>query len=106
MTQEITQQLISWLNYKYRSRRVCYKNKQTGKTITEIRTPEKEDTDLIFALYQNKEAPNPNNLYFEFGKFFAKTLDSMGKGDREDGGSYRRRDNTSFIQTVCENYYL
>ena len=56
----------------------------------EIRTPEKEDTDLIFAVYQSKEVPNPRNLYFEFAKSFAKTLDSMGKGDREDGGSYRR----------------
>ena len=92
MTKEITRQLVSWLNYKYRTRRVCYKNKQTGKTITEIRTPEKEDTDLIFAIYQSKEAQNPKNLYFEFAKSFAKTLDSMGKGNREDGVSYRRRE--------------
>jgi integrase len=94
LTEEITQQLVSWLNYKYRTRRVCYKDKQTGKTITEIRTPEKADTDLIFAVYQSKEAPNPRNLYFEFAKSFAKTLDSMGKGDREDGVSYRRREIT------------
>ena len=94
LTEEITQQLTSWLNYKYRTRRISYKNEQTGKTITEIRTPEKKDTDLIFAVYQSKESPNPKNLYFEFAKFFAKTLDSMGKGDREDGGSYRRREIT------------
>jgi integrase len=87
LTEEITQQLVSWLNYKYRTRRVCYNDKQTGKTITEIRTPDKEDTDLIFAVYQSKEAPNPKNLYFEFAKSFAKTLDSKGKGDR--GGRSR-----------------
>jgi hypothetical protein len=79
--------LGSWLNYKYRTRRVCHNDKQTGKTITEIRTPDKEDTDLIFPLYQSKEAPNPRNLYFEFAKLFAKTLDSMCKGDR--GGRSR-----------------
>src|ERR687883_1289804 len=28
LTQEIAQQLTSWLNYKYRTRRVCYKNEQ------------------------------------------------------------------------------
>jgi integrase len=108
LTEEITQQLTSWLNYKYRTRRVCYKNKQTGKTITEIRTPEREDTDLIFAVYQNKEAPNPRILYFEFAKSFAKTLDSMGKGDREDGGSYRRREITlhsfrRFVKTTISD---
>jgi hypothetical protein len=91
LTEEITQQLMSWLNYKYRTRRVCHNDTQTGKTITEIRTPERKDTDLIFAVYQDREVPNPRNLYFEFAKSFAKTLDSMGKGDREDGGSYRRR---------------
>jgi integrase len=108
LTEEITQQLTSWLNYKYRTRRVYYKNKQTGKTITEIRTPEREDTDLIFAVYQNKEAPNPRILYFEFAKLFAKTLDSMGKGDREDGGSYRRREITlhsfrRFVKTTISD---
>jgi hypothetical protein len=27
LTEEITKQLVSWLNYKHRTRRVCYKNK-------------------------------------------------------------------------------
>ena len=108
LTEEIAQQLASWLNYKHRTRRVCYKDKQTGKTITEIRTPEREDTDLIFAVYQNKEAPNPRILYFQFAKSFAKTLNSMGKGDREDGGSYRRREITlhsfrRFVKTTISD---
>jgi integrase len=109
LTEEITQQLVSWLNYKYRTRRVCHNDTQTGKTITEIRTPEREDTDLIFAVYQSKEAPNPRNLYFEFAKLFAKTLDSMGKGDREDGGgSYKRREITlhsfrRFVKTTISD---
>jgi len=108
LTQEIAQQLTSWLNYKYRTRRVCYNDKQTGKTISEIRTPEKKDTDLIFAVYQSKESPNPKNLYFEFAKFFAKTLDSVGKGDREDGDNYRRREITlhsfrRFVKTTISD---
>jgi hypothetical protein len=73
LTEEITRQLTSWLNYKYRTRRETNK---PGKQL-EIRTPEKKDTDLIFAIYQSKESPNPKNLYFEFAKFFAKTLDSI-----------------------------
>jgi integrase len=108
LTQEIRQQLTTWLAYKYRTRRVCYKHKQTGKTIAHIRTPERKDTDLIFAIYQSGEAPNPKNLYFEFAKLFAKTLDSMGKGDRKHGGSYRRREITlhsfgRFVKTTISH---
>jgi hypothetical protein len=35
-------------------------------------------------------------------KTFAKTLDRMGKGDREDGNERRRQNNTSFIQLLQE----
>jgi integrase/recombinase XerD len=91
LTDEITQQLTSWLNYKYRTRRVCYKNKQTGKTTTEIRTPEKKDFDLVFAVYQSTKTPVPSNLYIDFRDSFGKTLDRMNKGDREEGSNGRRR---------------
>jgi hypothetical protein len=108
LTEEMVQQLNPWLNYKYRTRRVCYKDKQTGKTITEHRTPDKEESDLVFAVYQSKGAPNPNNLYFEFAKLFAKTLDSMGKGSREDGSNERRREITlhsfrRFVKTTISD---
>src|SRR5215469_6328948 len=42
LTQELTQQLKAWLHYKYRTRRVCYQDRQNGKTITEYRTPDKK----------------------------------------------------------------
>ena len=63
LTEEIKHQLNTWLNYKYRARRVCYKTsssksvptkhdeqngKKRNKTITEIRTPEKKESDLVF----------------------------------------------------------
>jgi integrase len=91
LTDEMIQQLNSWLNYKYRTRRVCCKDELTGKTITEIRTPEKQQSDLVFAVYQSKEAPDPQNLYFDISRFFAKTFDRMNKGTREDGNERRRQ---------------
>ena len=91
LTQEVTQQLKSWLDYKYRTRRVCYQDKQNGRTITEYRTPHKKDTDLVFAVYQDKKTPNPDFIYDDLGKSFAKTLDRMGKGSREDGNERRRQ---------------
>jgi integrase len=63
LTEEITQQLTSWLDYKYRTRRVCYKDEQTGKTIAEIRTPKKIESDLVFAVYQNKKKHQFHFIY-------------------------------------------
>ena len=35
LTDEVGRQVKSWLDYKYRTRRVCYKGDQDGKTISE-----------------------------------------------------------------------
>ena len=79
LTTELNHQLSSWIEYKYRSRRVCYIG-NNGKTVTEYRTPEKNETGLVFSVYQSIKNPNPNNLYAELCHSFGKTLDRMGKG--------------------------
>jgi integrase len=94
LTEEIKQQLNSWLKYKYRTRRVCYKGEcnKGKKTITEYRTPERNDNDLIFVVHQNtKTRPCLRSLYINLVRSFEKTLDRMGKGDREDGNERRRQ---------------
>jgi len=97
LTEELTQQLRSWLSYKYRKRRVCYKveekeHKDNEKTtISEYRTPDRKENDLLFAVYQNTRMPNPDGIYDDIAKSFAKTLDRMGKGEREDGNEGRRQ---------------
>jgi integrase len=80
LTEELSQQLKSWLDYKYRTRRVCHQDKQNGKVVTEYRTPNKKDIDLVFAVYQDKERPNPEYLYDDLCNSFGKTLDRMNKG--------------------------
>ena len=89
LTDETTQQLKSWLGYKYRRRRVCHS--KDGSTIIEYRTPSKEETDLVFAVYQTKRMPNPDGIYDDIAKAFAKTLDRMGRGEREDSNQNRRQ---------------
>jgi integrase len=91
LTEEITRQLKSWLDYKYRTRRVCHQDKQKGKTITEYRTPDRKETDLVFVVYQDKKTPNPDYFYDELGKSFAKTLDRSGSGNMDDGSLRRRQ---------------
>ena len=50
LTSEVAHQLSSWFDYKYRSRRICYSS-NTGKTVTEYRTPKKNETrSNIFSL--------------------------------------------------------
>lgn len=87
LTSELGNQISSWLDYKYRTRRVCYSNKN-GKTITEYRTPERNTVDLIFSVHHFN--PEPNHLYVNLRGAFAKTLDRMGKGTREEGNEKRR----------------
>ncbi|MGE5661286.1 MAG: site-specific integrase [Ignavibacteriales bacterium] len=89
LTSELAQQISSWIDYKYRKRRIWHAGKD--KTITQYVTPEKNDADLLFAVYQSATSPNPKNLYVDLVDSFGKTLDRMGKGAREDGSNKRRR---------------
>ena len=100
LTEEISQQLKSWLEYKYRTRRVSYQDKQTGKPITENRTPARTNTDLVFAIYQDKNAPNPLYIYHDLSVSFARTLDRSGKGNWEDNKKRRRITLHSFRRFV------
>jgi integrase len=88
LTLEMSRQISSWIDYKYRKRRICYS--KINKTITQYRTPDKKGTDLVFAVYQSISGPNPKNLYIDLVDSFGKTLDRMGKGVREDGNEKRR----------------
>jgi len=88
LTEELTQQLKSLPDYKYRTRRVCHQH--NGRTIT-VRTPNKEDTDLVFAVYQDRNLPNPESLYDDLAKSFGKTLERSGKGSREENNQRRRQ---------------
>ena len=90
LTREMEHQMKIWLEYKYRKRRICHIDKETGKNICEYRTPEKKSNDLIFSMYQI-EKPRPELLYFNVAHIFSNTLDRIGMGDREDGNHLRRK---------------
>ncbi|MGB8938242.1 MAG: site-specific integrase [Candidatus Nitrosopolaris sp.] len=108
LTEEVINQLRQWLEYKYRTRRVCHKNNHTGRTITEYTAPKRNGDDLIFAVYQDRERANPKVLYFDIVRSFAKTLDRMGKGIREESINNRRRQITlhsfrRFVKTTISD---
>jgi integrase len=89
LTQELVQQISQWLEYKYRTRRICSKEEKGGKTHVEYKTPRKNDHDLLLSL--NQTNPNTRWLYNQLANNFGKTLDRMGKGNREDANHGRRR---------------
>jgi hypothetical protein len=98
LTSEVTNQLNAWLKYQYRTRRVCHrinendKENTNKKAINEYRTPSIKKTDLVFALANNdNQAPDPHSLYIDLSSSFAKTLDRIGNGDREDNNERRRQ---------------
>jgi hypothetical protein len=76
------------LHYKYRTRRVCFKDERTGKTITENRTPERKETD--FLLFANKGLILTVSMMI-LVNLLQKTLDRVGKGDKEHGNTNRRQ---------------
>jgi hypothetical protein len=85
----MTEQIKLWLDFKYRKRRICSTDKKTGKTITEYRTPEKRQNELLFSINRISN-PKPEVLYSNLGAFFAKTLDRIDMGSREDSNEIRR----------------
>src|SRR3954469_6669938 len=99
LTSEVANQLDTWLKYKYRTRRVCHQVKENDKEnickkiINEYRTPSLKKTDLVFASANNgnNQSADPHSLYIDLSSSFAKTLDRMGKGEREDGNERRRQ---------------
>lgn len=84
LTEEVAKQLTIWIDYKYRTRRVSYYDTAEGKSVTQLRTPQKDGRDLLFAVYQSLQNPNPENLYVDLRDAFGKTLDRIGMGAKEE----------------------
>jgi integrase len=89
LTREAVEQLTIWIDYKYRKRRICNKDKETGKIITKYITPEKNQNELIFSMNRT-DNPSPERLYKNLVEIFERTLDRIGMGAREDGNQARR----------------
>ena len=90
LTDELVQQLKSWIEFKYRTRRICSQNKESGKYFSENRTPQRNDDDLIFTS-RKYDSAEPKHVYMDLCHHFEKTLDRMGKGAREHGNKGRRK---------------
>ncbi|MGA9844486.1 MAG: site-specific integrase [Nitrososphaeraceae archaeon] len=93
LTKEATKQLKTWIEFKYRTRRTSYYHKDTGNSISEYRTPQKNNRDLVFSAFSSPTATSVSlqSLYVGLGETFGKTLDRIDMGQREDSPGTKRR---------------
>jgi integrase len=78
LTRELVEQLNKWIDFKYRTRRVSYIDKKTGKSVIETRSPDrsKRINDLVFASSITKEHRKLSirDIYSTLLTAFDKTL--------------------------------
>jgi integrase len=93
LTKEATKQLKTWIEFKYRTRRISHYHKDTGDSISEYRTPLKNDKDLVFSASFTTAmiSVHLKSLYSVLEKAFVKTLDRMNMGQREDSPGIKHR---------------
>jgi integrase len=111
LTKELVSQCKAWIDFKYRRRRVTkvvnsgptnYGNGDDvssggdgggsgsgGKSVSQWIQPKPSPDDLFFST-PRKSKKSIQALYVNMSDDFAKTLDRMGFGNREDGNKRRR----------------
>lgn len=94
LTREISKQLENWLVYKFRTRRVSFYDKNMDKSVSEYRTPPKTDHDLVFSMNASSRgylSVSVYSLYVELASAFGKTLERLGRGQREESPGTQQR---------------
>ena len=99
LTRELVEQCKAWTDFKYRRRRITKvmnaasssNDNASDKAISQWVEPKPSPDDLFFAMPRNrKRRSSLRGLYVHMSEEFAKTLDRVGFGDREDGNEGRR----------------
>lgn len=92
ISDEATQYLRQWINWKYRDK---------GE-YTKVLSPD----DLVFSIYSIMNKPNPNNLYIKIITEFEKLLTIVGLDGRKEGMKRRKITLHSlrrFVKTVISD---
>jgi integrase len=97
LTREMVEQCKAWTDFKYRRRRITKvvntasnNNNLGGKAVSYWVEPKPNPDDLFFAMPRKRKRSNLRGLYVHMNEEFAKTLDRIGFGNREDGNESRR----------------
>src|SRR5215216_3641364 len=101
LTREMVEQCKAWTDFKYRRRRITRgvnsvttssssNNVSGAKAVSYWVGPEPIPDDLFFATPRKRKRSSLRGLYVYMNEEFAKTLDRIGFGNREDGNRRRR----------------
>ena len=102
LTKEVVEQCKAWIDFKYRRRRITkvVNNSSSGgvakdcesssKAISYWIEPKPSPDDLFFSTPRKRKKSSLGGLYVHMSEEFAKTLDRIGFGNREDGNERRR----------------
>jgi hypothetical protein len=82
ISDEATQYLKQWIDWKYRDRA-----KEKDKGLAKTANPD----DLVFSSYKINKRANPNNLYVKLYDEFQKLLAVVGMAERKENGIQKRR---------------
>jgi integrase len=102
LTKELVSQCKAWIDFKHRRRRITKvvnsnssSNRNEGgdvsgcKSVSQWVEPKPTPDDLLFSV-SRKSKKSIQALYVNMSDDFAKTLDRIGFGNREDGNERRR----------------
>jgi integrase len=101
LTKELVSQCKAWIDFKYRRRRITkvVNNNSNGnegddvsgssKSVSQWVEPKPSPDNLFFSV-SRKSKKSIQALYVNMSDDFAKTLDRIGFGNREDGNERRR----------------
>jgi integrase len=106
LTRELVEQCKAWIDFKYRPRRitkvVSHSNSSSSrdddnrngshcnKTISQWIEPELSPDDMFFSMPRGRRRSSLQSLYVHMDEDFARTLDRIGFGNRENGNKGRR----------------
>ena len=95
LTREMVEQCKAWTDFKYRRRRITKvvntdTSNVSGKAVSYWVEPKPSPDDLFFAMPRKRKRSNLRGLYVHMNEDFARTLDRIGFGNREDSNKGRR----------------
>src|SRR5215211_617268 len=108
LTRELVEHCKAWIDFKYRPRRitkvVSHSNSSSSrddddnrsgshsnnKTISQWIEPELSPDDMFFSMPRGRQRSSLQSLYVHMDEDFARTLDRIGFGNRENGNKGRR----------------
>jgi integrase len=105
LTRELVEQCKAWIDFKYRRRRITKvvnnsdsssdddnrsSDSKGSKAISQWVEPKPSLDDMFFSMPRKGKRSTPRGLYVHMNEDFAKTLDRIGFGNRENGNKGRR----------------